>query len=88
MNQETPFREVKVMTTHVSEKVKDFNERLVKDKLHTQQSEIVSDTLRQLFIKYRKEISTEEVRRIMRKGSKKAGRSLSEEVEILREEIG
>jgi len=76
------------MTTHVSEKVKDFNERLVKDKLHTQQSEIVSDTLRQLFIKYRKEISTEEVRRIMRKASKKAGRSLSEEVEILREEIG
>lgn len=76
------------MTTHVSKKVRDFNERLVKDKLHTQQSEIVSDTLRQLFIKYRKEISTEEVRRIMRKASKKAGRSLSEEVEILREEIG
>lgn len=76
------------MTTHVSEKVRDFNERLVKDKLHTQQSEIVSDTLRQLFIKYRKEISTEEVRRIVRKASKKAGRSLSEEVEILREEIG
>ena len=76
------------MTTHVSEKVRDFNERLVKDKLHTQQSEIVSDTLRQLFIKYRKEISTEQVRRIMRKASKKAGRSLSEEVEILREEIG
>lgn len=76
------------MTTHVSKKVRDFNERLVKDKLHTQQSEIVSDTLRQLFIKYRKEISTEEVRRIMSKASKKAGRSLSEEVEILREEIG
>lgn len=76
------------MTTQVSEKVRDFNERLVKDKLHTQQSEIVSETLRQLFIKYRKEISTEEVRRIMRKASKKAGRSLSEEVEILREEIG
>jgi len=76
------------MTTHVSEKVRDFNERVVKDKLHTQQSEIVSDTLRQLFIKYRKEISTEEVRRIVRKASKKAGRSLSEEVEILREEIG
>ncbi len=88
MNRETPLREVKVMTTHVSEKVRDFNERLVKDKLHTQQSEIVSDTLRQLFIKYRKEISTEEVRRIMRKASKKARRSLSEEVEILREEIG
>jgi len=76
------------MTTHVSEKARDFNERLVKDKLHTQQSEIVSDTLRQLFIKYRKEISIEEVRRIMRKASKKAGRSLSEEMEILREEIG
>jgi hypothetical protein len=88
MKRETPFREVKVMTTHVSEKVRDFNERLVKDKLHTQQSKIVSDTLRQLFIKYRKEISIEEVRIITRKASEKAGRSLSEEVEILREEIG
>lgn len=76
------------MTTDAAEKVRDFNERLVKEKLHTQQSEIVSDTLRQLFIKYRKEISTEEVRRIMRKASEKAGRSLAEEVEILREEIG
>ena len=46
----------------VGEKVRDFNERLVKGKIHTQQSEIVSDVLRQLFIKYRKEVSLEEVR--------------------------
>ena len=76
------------MTIDAAEKVRDYNERLVKDKLHTQQSEIVSDTLRQLFIKYKKEISAEEVMRIMRKASKKAGKSLAEEVEILREETG
>ncbi len=76
------------MTEGASEKVRNFNERLVKEKLHTRQSEIVSDTLKQLFIRYRKEVSTEEVRRIMRKASKKAGRSLAEEVEVLREEIG
>ena len=76
------------MAINRAEKVRDFNESLVKAESHTQQSEIVSDTLRQLFIKYRKEISIEEVRRIVRKASKKAGRSLSEEVEVLREEIG
>ena len=76
------------MNRHAAEKVRDYNERLVKEKLHTQQSEMVSDALRQLFIKYREEISTEEVKRIMREASKKAGRSLAEEVEILREETG
>lgn len=76
------------MNRGTAEKVRDFNERLVKKKLHSHQSKIVSDALRQLFIKYRKEASIEEVRRIMRKASKKAGRSLTEEVEALREEIG
>lgn len=76
------------MTRGTVEKVRDFNERLVKEELHGYQSEIVNDALRQLFIKYRKEVSTEEVRRITGKASKKAGRSLAEEVEALREEIG
>jgi len=76
------------MTRGTAEKVRDFNERLVKEKLHAQQSAIVGDALRQLFIKYRKKVSTEEVRRITGKASKKAGRSLAEEVEALREEIG
>ena len=76
------------MTRDTAEKVRGFNERLVKEKLHSHQSEIVNDALRQLFIKYRKEVSTEEVRRITGKASKKAGRSLTEEVEALREEIG
>ncbi len=76
------------MGIDMAEKVKDFNERLVKGKIHTQQSEMVSDALRQLFIKYRKEVSTKEVREITRKASEKAGRSLSEEVAALREEIG
>lgn len=76
------------MTRDTAEKVRGFNERLATEKLHSHQSEIVNDALRQLFIEYRKEISTEEVRRITRKGSKEAGRSLAEEVEALRKEIG
>jgi Arc/MetJ-type ribon-helix-helix transcriptional regulator len=76
------------MGIDVGEKVRDFSEKLVKGKIYTQQSEIVSDALRQLFIKYRKEVSIEEVREITRKASEKVGRSLSEEVAALREEIG
>lgn len=76
------------MTRGTAEKARDFNERSVKEKLHSHQSEIVNDALRQLFIKYRKEVSTEEVRRITGKATKMAGRSLAEEVEALREEIG
>ncbi len=76
------------MGIDVGEKVRDFNEMLVKGKIHTKQSEIVSDALRQLFIKYRKEVSMEEVREITGKASAKVGKSLSEEVAALREEIG
>jgi hypothetical protein len=76
------------MGIDVGEKVRDFNEMLVKGKIHTKQSEIVSDALRQLFIKYRKEVSIEDVREITRKASEKVGKSLSEEVAALREEIG
>ena len=71
-----------------TEKVRDFNERLAKEKRYARQTEMVSAALRQLFIKYRKEVSMEEVRRITREASKKAGRSLAEEVEALREEVG
>ncbi len=76
------------MNRGTTEKVRAFNERLVKEKLHSHQSDIVNDALRQLFIKYRKKASMEEVRRITGKASKKAGRSIAEEVEALREEIG
>ena len=76
------------MGIDMGEKVRDFNERLVKGKIHTKQSEIVSDALRQLFIKYRKEVSIEDVREITRKASEQVGKSLSEEVATLREEIG
>ena len=76
------------MGIDMGEKVRDFNEMLVKGKIHTKQSEIVSDALRQLFIKYRKEVSIEDVREITRKASEQVGKSLSEEVATLREEIG
>ena len=71
-----------------TEKVRNFSEEIVKKKLYTRQSKIVNNALRQLFIKYRKEASIEEIRKITRKATEKAGRSLSEEVEALREEIG
>lgn len=71
-----------------TEKVRNFNERVAKEKLHAKQTEMVSHALRQLFIKYRKEVSMEEARRITRKASKKTGKSLAEEVEALREEMG
>ncbi len=71
-----------------TEKVRDFNERLAKEKLYAKQTEMVGEALRQLFIRHRKEVGIEEVRRITRKASRKAGRSLAEEVEALREEVG
>lgn len=71
-----------------TEKVRDFNERLAKKKLHAKQTEMVSHALRQLFIKYRREVSMEEVRRITMEASKKTGKILAEEVEELREEVG
>jgi hypothetical protein len=49
---------------------------------------MVSHALRQLFIKYRREVSMEEVRRITMEASKKTGKILAEEVEELREEVG
>ncbi|MCL0038495.1 hypothetical protein M1N53_03730 [Thermodesulfovibrionales bacterium] len=75
------------MTKGATVKIRDLNEMLIGEKQHRKQSEIVSDCIRQLIIQHREEVSIEEVREITKKASKKAERSLSKEVEALREEI-
>jgi hypothetical protein len=79
---------MKVMTKDVTEKMKDLNERLSGEKGRVKQSEIVDNALRQLFIRYRGEVSLEEVRKIVKKAIKRSGKSLAEDIETLREEIG
>jgi len=77
-----------VMSSEVTNEIKNIIKRLVVSGIYKSQSEVVRDAIRQLAHKYgMKTVSLNEARKITKKASKKSGESLSDSFKRIREEI-
>ena len=76
------------LTADVTENIRKIIALLVRKGIYKSQSEVVRDAIRQLAHKYGMAIaSLDEVKQIAKRATKKTGKSLSESVRELRDEI-
>ncbi len=76
------------LTADVTQGIKDLTQTLIKNGLYKSQSEVVRDAIRQLALKYKtQEVSRKEVLKIITKASKKSGKTLSQTVREMRDEV-
>lgn len=76
------------LTADVTNNINKMAEILVRKGIYKSKSEVVRDAIRQLAYKYGIAISSlQEVRKITKKAVKKSGKTLSESVIKLREEV-
>ena len=77
------------LTADVTEGIKDMAQKLIKSGMYKSQSEVVRDAIRQLAYKYKIDTapSIEEVRNILSRAAKKSGKSLSQTLREIRDEV-
>ena len=77
-----------IMSSDVTNEIKNMAKRLVEAGIYKSQSEVVRDAIRQLAYRYGiKAVSLEEIRKITKKATKSSGETLSQAVKKTRQEI-
>ncbi|MBI4020488.1 MAG: hypothetical protein HY367_04090 [Candidatus Aenigmarchaeota archaeon] len=77
-----------IMSSDVTEEIKHMTKEMVERGLYKSQSEVVRDAIRQLALKYGlKETSIEKVRKNVAEASKRSGKTLSQTVREIRDDV-